>query len=260
MRLAVLVKQVPDTEEPRRLDASSGLLDRSEDNVIDEIDARALAWALDVRDAVGGEVVALTMGPEDATDTVRRALAIGADEAVHVLDDALAGSDAVATSTVLAAALARTGFDLVVAGVASTDGQVGAVPAMVAERLGVPHLTYLSEATVTASTVTGRREAGDSAYEVAAEPPAVVSVTEKVAEPRVANFKGIMAAKRKPQTVLTLTDLDVDPASVGLGAAAWEITGVAARPPRAKGEVITDDGDAARRIADFLDARQLLGK
>lgn len=260
MRLVVLVKQVPDTEEPRHLDPATGLLDRSEDGVVDEITARALAWALDVRDAVGGEVVALTMGPEDAGDAVRRALAIGADEAVHVLDDALAGSDAVATSAVLAAALARTGFDLVVAGVASTDGQVGAVPAMVAERLAVPHLTYLGEVTVTESAVTGRREAGDSTYQVTAEPPAVVSVTEKVAEPRTPSFKGLMAAKRKPQTVLTLADLDVDAASVGLGAAAWEVTAVSARPPRAQGEVVTDDGDAARRIADFLAARQLLGK
>ncbi|WP_127127327.1 electron transfer flavoprotein subunit beta/FixA family protein [Georgenia sp. SYP-B2076] len=259
MKILVLVKYVPDTEEPRRLDTVTGEIDRA-DGVIDEITSRALAWALETRDAVGGEVVTLTVGPDDAMDALKKTLAIGADEAVHVLDDAIAGSDAVQTSAVLAGAARATGFDLVVAGAASTDGQVGAVPAMLAERLGVPHLTYLTEATVTGTGVSGRRDAGSTTYEVAADLPAVVSVTEKAAEPRVASFRGVMGAKRKPKRVLTLADLGLETAAVGAANAAWTITSVAEKPPRARGDVVTDDGDAARRIADFLAEHQLIGK
>lgn len=260
MKIVVLVKYVPDTEEPRHLDPGTGVIDRSENGVIDEINARALAWALEARDAVGGEVVVATVGPEDASDALRRALAIGADSAVHVEDEALAGSDAVATSAVLAAVLRQVGFDLAVAGEASTDGQVGALPAMIAERLGVPHLTYLQEAAVTADSVTGKRDAGDVVYEVAAGLPAVVSVTEKIAEPRVPNFRGIMSARKKPKTALSASDLALEGTPVGLDGSGWEITDVVPRPVREKGEVITDEGDAAATIAEFLAARQLIGK
>jgi len=144
MRTIVLVKHVPDTELPRHLDTATGAIDMSGDNVLDEINSRALTWALDLRNAAGGDVIALTMGPKAATESLRAALAIGANEAVHIIDDAQPGPDAIASSAVLAAAIKQIGFDLVVAGDASTDGSTGAVPAMLAERLGVPppHLCH----------------------------------------------------------------------------------------------------------------------
>ncbi len=245
MRTIVLVKHVPDTELPRHLDTATGAIDMSGDNVLDEINSRALTWALDLRNAAGGEVIALTMGPKAATESLRAALAIGANEAVHIIDDAQPGPDAIASSAVLAAAIKQIGFDLVVAGDASTDGSTGAVPAMLAERLGVPHLTYVTAASVAGQTITATRDGGDVSYELTADLPVVVSVTEKIAEPKVPGFKGIMTAKRKPRRTLQLS---------------WTITSVRPKPPRGKGHTITDDGTAAQQITDYLANLQIIGK
>lgn len=255
VRTVVLVKQVPDTEEPRRLQPETGWIDRSDHPVLDEITSRALAWALEVRKAEGGEVIALTMGPATATEVLREALAIGADESVHVQDDDLAGADAVLTSAVLAAVLREIGCDLVVAGATSTDGEIGAVPAMVAERLGLPHLTYLGHAQIADGRVTGTREAGQTLAEVAANLPAVLSVTETIADPRVPGFKGILTAKRKPRRTLGLADLTLEAPQNP-----WEVEDVTATPARGRGEVIADAGDGADRIIAFLSTHQLLGK
>lgn len=260
MRIAVLVKHVPDTEEPRHLDPVTAEIDRSDDGVLDEICSRALTWALETRDAAGGEVIAVTKGPADAFEALRAALAIGANEAVHVVDDELATADATQTATVLAATLQREGFDLVVAGAASTDGEVGALPAMLAERLGVPHLSYVSQAQVNGSTITARRDDTEISYELAAELPAVVSATEKIAEPKVPGFRGIMTAKRKKKRTYSIADLGIDPSTLGPAKTSWQVTAVAAKPARAKGQIVTDDGTGAQQIIDFLTKNQIIGR
>ncbi|MGH3261632.1 MAG: electron transfer flavoprotein subunit beta/FixA family protein, partial [Trebonia sp.] len=198
MNIVVCVKQVPDTAVERSLTAG-GTLDRASlDGLINELDEYAIEEGLRIAEAGGGEVTVLTMGPQKAAESVRKALSMGADRAVHVVDDGLAGSDALATSAVLAAALGLVGFDLAVFGAESTDARTGVVPAMVAERLGVPQLTLASRVEVEGSSVTVRRVADDGYAVVTGSLPAVVSVVEKINEPRYPTFKGIMAAKKKP--------------------------------------------------------------
>jgi electron transfer flavoprotein beta subunit len=201
----------------------------------------------------------LTMGPEQALDAVRKALQMGAAAGVHVVDDALHGSDALATSLVLAKALDKIGaYDLVLTGMASTDGGMSVVPAMLAERLGVPHLGFAAEVGVEGSTVRIRRD-GDTATEtVEGSLPAVVAVTDQINEPRYPSFKGIMTAKKKPVQTWTLADLGVDPAQVGLSAAWTAVESVTARPPRSAGEVVTDEGDGGAKLAGFLAARKFV--
>lgn len=254
MRIAVLIKYVPDTEEPRFLDERTGLLDRDGGD-LDEINSRALSWALETKRTHGGEVIAVTMGPADATEATRRALAIGADEAVHVEDDALSGADALTTAAVLAAALRTIGFDIAVAGDMATDGHVGAVPAMIAEHLGIAHVTYVSQVEVDGRSVRATRDEGTTSLEITAELPAIVSVTEVIAEPEVPSFRGIMGAKRKPKRTLTLADVGV---TVTPGA--WSTVNITPKPERTAGDIITDDGTAARRIADLLAEHHLIGK
>src|SRR3984885_5413222 len=201
VNIVVCVKQVPDTAVERTL-GSDGTLDRASlDGLINELDEYAIEEGLKIAEAHGGEVTILSMGPAKAAESVRKALSMGADKAVHVLDDGLAGSDALATSAVLAAALTQVGFDLVILGSESTDARTGVVPAMVAERLGVPQLTLASRVDVDGSLVTVRRVTDDGYAVVTGGLPAVVSVVEKVNEPRYPTFKGIMAAKKKPVQV-----------------------------------------------------------
>ncbi|KAE8765891.1 electron transfer flavoprotein subunit beta/FixA family protein [Georgenia thermotolerans] len=257
MKLIVLVKQVPDTGGERALDLTTGRVDReASEPVIDEIVERALEVALGHKDAnKGTEVVALSMGPDTTVAALRRALAMGADSAVLVQDDDLRGSDVARTSAVLAAALRRTGFDLVVAGNESTDGRGGMVPAMVAEHLGVPHLTFLNAVEITGNEVAGVRAGDDGTEEVRAPLPAVLSVTERAAEPRYPSFKGIMTAKRKPLEVLTLTDLD---GQATASASRTTVVSTSERPPRAAGTKIVDTGTAGAELADFLAAARLI--
>jgi electron transfer flavoprotein beta subunit len=192
------------------------------------------------------------MGPEQASDAIRKALQMGAHKGVHVSDDAIAGSDSVATSLVLAKAIEKLEYDLVICGLASTDGSMSVVPAMLAERLGVPQVTLVSEVTVDGSTITGRRD-GDTATEmVSASLPLVLSVTDQTNEPRYPSFKGIMAAKKKPVESWTLADLGVDASEVGLEAAWTKVTSYEARPPRTAGTIVTDEGDGGAKLAAFL--------
>ncbi|MFL4473093.1 electron transfer flavoprotein subunit beta/FixA family protein [Paeniglutamicibacter sp. MACA_103] len=248
MKIAVLLKQVPDTWGERKIDLSTGLIDRAaSDAVIDEICDRALEVALSYKDTADAEVVVLTMGPSSAQGMLRKALAMGADAALHVSDDALAGADTLQTAEVLAAALRNTGFDLVIAGNESTDGRAGVVPALIAERLGLPHASFLDSVAIGTDGVRGQRAVEGGSVELFAPFPAVASVTERLPEARFPNFKGIMQAKKKPLQELTLTDLDAEipvPSSI--------VVAAAQRPARNAGTKIVDDGNAARQITEFL--------
>src|SRR6201996_8053217 len=259
MNIVVCVKQVPDPAVERTLTPGAGTLDRdTPDGLINELDEYAIEEGLKIAEAHGGEVTVLSMGPAKAADSIRKALSMGADKAVHVLDDGLAGSDALATSAALAAALRQVGFDLAVFGSESTDARTGVVPAMVAERLGVPQLTLASQVDIDGSSVSIRRVTDDGYAVVTGALPAVVSVVEKINEPRYPTFKGIMAAKKKPVQVLTLADLGVDGDSVGLTHAASWVHDFAARPPRQAGVIVKDEGDGGVKAAGFLAERKFI--
>ncbi|AMM21831.1 electron transfer flavoprotein subunit beta [Frondihabitans sp. PAMC 28766] len=254
MKIIVLVKQVPDTWGERKLDLATGQLDRgATDAVVDEIDERALEVALTYQDAHDAEVVVLSMGPAAAKDTLRKSLAMGADSALHVLDDGLSGADTTTTAAVLAAAITKAGFDLVIAGNEATDGRGGVVPAMVAERLGVPALTFMNSVEITESSVSGERGNEYGTMTVHAALPAVISITEGLPEARFPNFKGIMKAKKKPLEVWTLADL-ADAQSAPLSV----VLATAERPGRTAGTKIVDEGNAGVELAEFLAAGRLI--
>lgn len=253
MHIAVLIKEVPDTWGDRRIDPTTKRVHRAGDVVLDEINEKALEAALVIKDADRStDITVVTMGRPSALDGLRKALAMGADRAIHLCDDELAGSDAIQTSAALAAALAPAGFDLVIAGSESTDGRTGAIPAMLAERLGFAQLTVIRSLRIDGDEATGERGTVTGDITLRAVLPAVVSVTEQIAEARFPNFRGIMAAKKKPITVLRRGDLSLAPEEVG-GDHAWSLVeAVTPRPARAAGRVITDDGTAAIQIADLL--------
>jgi electron transfer flavoprotein beta subunit len=253
MNIVVCVKYVPDATGDRTFDPSDNTVDRvGVDGLLSELDEYAVEEALKITEASDGEVTVLTVGPEQASDALRKALQMGAHKGVHVCDDAIAGSDSVATSLVLAKAIEKLEYDMVLCGLASTDGSMSVVPAMLAERLGVPQVTLVSEVSVDGSTVTGRRD-GDTATEmVSASLPLVLSVTDQTNEPRYPSFKGIMAAKKKPVESWTLADLGVDASEVGLEAAWTRVTSYEARPPRTAGTIVTDEGDGGAKLAAFL--------
>ncbi|MFJ5695580.1 electron transfer flavoprotein subunit beta/FixA family protein [Arthrobacter sp. NPDC093125] len=255
MKIIVLVKQVPDTAEERRLDPVSGRLDRdATDCVADEINERALEVALRCKDAdKKTEVVVLTMGPADANQALRKALSMGADSALHVVDDGLEGADIARTAVVLAAAAKQAGFDLLLAGNESTDGRGGVVPAMIAEHLGLPLLPSLNSVKVEEASVAGEVGIENGALDVRASLPALISVTERVAEARFPNFKGIMTAKRKPLVKLSLGDLGLD-----VAAPATSVLATSESPARTAGKKVYDDGTAGVELADFLAAGRLI--
>jgi len=258
VNIVVCVKQVPDTASERTLGAD-GTLDRaSADGLINEIDEYAIEEGLRIAEAHGGEVTILTMGPAKASESIRKALSMGADKAVHLLDEALAGSDALATSYALAQVLAQTGFDLVICGAESTDARTGVLAAMLAERLGAPQLTLAGKVDIDGTAVTIRRVTDEGYQVVSARLPAVVSVMEKINEPRYPSFKGIMAAKKKPVQTLSLAEAGIDPALVGLGNAATAVADFAARPPRQAGVVVKDEGDGGAKVAAFLAGRKFI--
>ncbi len=260
MNIVVLVKQVPDTYSDRKL-RSDGVLDReATDAVLDEINERAVEAALQLKEAHdGSEVTVLTVGPDRASDAIRKALSMGADKAVHLSDEAVAGSDAVATAKIVAAAVGTVdGVDLVVAGNEASDGRGGALPAMVADLLGWPALTHARELSVDGSALSVRRETDDGVTMLAADLPAVVSVSEKINEPRYPSFKGIMAAKKKPVAALTLADVGIDAGSVGLAHAASVVTEASPKPPKSAGEKVDDEGDGGSKIAAFLVSQKLI--
>jgi electron transfer flavoprotein beta subunit len=260
MNIVVCVKQVPDTWSEKKLDPSDSTLDRAAtDPVMNEMDEYAVEEALKIQEAQGGEVTILSMGPDAASETVRKALSMGADKAIHVLDDALHGSDAIATSLTLAKAIEHAGdVDLVLLGSESSDARMSVVPAMVAERLGRPQLTFAKEVTIGDGTVSIKRLTDDGYQVVEASLPAVVSVVEKINEPRHPSFKGIMAAKKKPVETLSLRDLGVDAGEVGLGGSRSAVESFEAAPPREAGQVVKDEGDGADKLLEFLASKKFV--
>jgi electron transfer flavoprotein beta subunit len=259
MNIVVCVKQVPDTWAERTLRPDDSRLDReAPDGVINELDEYAIEEGLRLAEAHGGEVTILSMGPAKTSESIRKALSMGADKAVHLIDDGLAGSDALQTSSAIAAVLGRTGFDLVILGSESTDARMGVLAAMLAERLGVPQLSQASKVEIEGTEVRIHRQADYGYDKVEASLPAVISVVEKINEPRYPSFKGIMAAKKKPVETLSLADAGLDPAEMGLGAAATEVVSFAKRPPRQAGTIVKDDGDGGVKAAEYLAAQKFI--
>src|SRR6266487_3142686 len=249
MNIVVLVKQVPDTWAERKLTDADGTLDRaSVDGLINELDEYAIEEGLQIAEAQRAA----------GAESIRKALSMGADKAVHLLDDGLAGSDALSTSYAIAQVLTETGFDLVICGSESTDARMGVMAAMLAERLGVPQVSLASKVEIDGSAIRIRRVSEDGYFEVESTLPAVISVVEKINEPRYPSFKGIMAAKKTPVQTMSLADAGIDPALVGLGGAATEVVDHAQRPPREAGTVVKDEGDGGVKVAEFLAAQKFI--
>jgi electron transfer flavoprotein beta subunit len=258
MKIIVIVKEVPDTYGERRLDLETGLADRAaSEAVLDEIGERALEVALAYADSHDdAEIVVMSMAAESAAATIRKGLAMGAASAVHITDPGLAAADLGLTARTLAAAIRRTGFDLVIAGNLSTDGSGGVIPAMLAELLEVPNATALSSVEITDGSVSGTRNMDGGTMRVSAPLPAVISITEALPDARFPNFKGIMAAKKKPFETLSAADLGVDPDDLSVPVSI--MTAIAEKPPRTAGIKITDEGDGGTRIAEFLIENRLV--
>jgi electron transfer flavoprotein beta subunit len=254
MNVVVCVKQIPDPNNPYEL-AGNRLKRDVAQSVLDPGDEFAVEAGLRLVEAGGGEVTVVSMGPAKAMDAIRRALSMGAAKGILVTDDALAGADALATARVLAAAVKRNPFDVVLAGVESTDGSSGVVPGMVAELLGVPQATFVKHLELADGILTIQRQT-TKGYDIVSCPlPAVVTVTAGVNEPRYPTFKGIMQAKSKPVEQLTAGDLGL---SAEQTAATQEIAAVNPAPARSKGEIIEDDGTGAAKIAEFLKAAKVI--
>lgn len=256
MNIVVLVKQVPDTATERKLNSADHTLDRAgSDGVINELCEYAIEEALLQREKHGGEVTVLSMGPDQATDSIRKALSMGADKAVHLNDEALHGSDALQSAYALAQTLSTLSYDLVILGSESTDARTGVLGAALAEYLGIAQVTLANKVDIeggSGGTVTAHRTT-DYGYDViSASLPAVVSVVEKINEPRYPSFKLIMQAKKKPVDKLDLDAAGIEADRVGLANAATEVTDAAPAPPRAAGTVVKDEGDGGAKIAEFL--------
>ncbi|MGW2823816.1 electron transfer flavoprotein subunit beta/FixA family protein [Streptomyces sp. NPDC001443] len=263
LRIVVTVKYVPDATGDRHF-ADDLTVDRDDvDGLLSELDEYAVEQALQISENSDDdvEITVLTVGPEDAKDALRKALSMGADKAVHVEDDDLHGTDVIGTSLVLAKAIEKAGFDLVISGMASTDGTAGVVPALLAERLGVPQVTLLSEVSVEGGadgTVKGRRDGDAASEQLEASLPAVVSVTDQSGEARYPSFKGIMAAKKKPVQSWDLSDLDIEADEVGLEGAWTAVDSAAARPARTAGTIVKDEGEGGKQLAEFLAGQKFI--
>ncbi|MFZ2016863.1 MAG: electron transfer flavoprotein subunit beta/FixA family protein [Nocardioides sp.] len=259
MKIVVLVKHVADQDAKWRYTDDLTVDRAALEGRLSELDEYAVEQAVSlVENGLPASVTFLTMGPAPAVDGLRKALAMGGDDGVHVLDDALPGSDALATSLVLARALERIGFDLVLCGMSSTDAEMSVVPAMLADRLGVPQMTFANSLRVADGVVTVGRAGDTSVDDVTATLPAVVSVTDKSGEPRYAAFKAIMAGRKKPVTTWTLDEVGIDPQLVGTAGAASVVRRAALNPPRPAGSVVVDEGDGAVQIADYLAGHNIL--
>ena len=263
MKIAVCVKQVPDSWAEKKMGAD-GRLDRaSVDSVLNDLDEYAVEEALKLVEAnsptneagegSGHTITLICMGPEKATEAVRKALSMGADDAIVITDPALAGSDALATSSVLAKAIKDGDFDLVICGTESTDARMSVIPSMLAERLGFAQLTFAGSLMLVGSTISIARQTEFGVEQMSAPMPAVISVVEKINEPRYPSFKGIMAAKKKTITTKTLADLGITAQS------SWsEVKDSQVRPPRGAGIKIVDEGEGGKKLVEFLQERKLV--
>ncbi len=258
MNVIVCVKQIPDPAQPGALDPADNTLRRDGKLILDESDSYGVEMALQLVGAAGdGEVSLVSMAPNGEVSGLRTALAMGAAKAVLVSDPELAGSDALTTAKVLAAASKRLGeADLILAATESTDGYTGTVPEQIAELLGLPSVTFAKHVEVAGDVLKVNRQTEAGYDEVTCPMPAVVSVTAGVVEPRYPSFKGIMAAKSKPVDTVTAADLGISP--VGWAGAGQEIVEVATAPEREAGEVIEDDGEGHQRIVEFLDKLKVI--
>ncbi len=257
MNIVVCVKQIPDPAAPQSFDASNNL-NRSGKLILDEADTYGVEMALQLVDkAGGGEVTVVSMGSAADVAGLRNALAMGATKAVIVSDDSLRGSDALATAKVLAAAIGRDSFDLVLAATESSDGYTGTTPVQLAELLGLPSITFAKAVTVEGSLLKVSRQTEAGFDEITAPLPALVTVTAGVVEPRYASFKGIMAAKSKPLEVLSVADLSLE-GQVGPAGAREEIVSVEAVESRQGGEKYVDEGDGAEKVVAFLESIKVL--
>lgn len=254
MNSVVCVKHIPDPNVPGEMDGDVLKRDGVQ-GVLDPGDEFGVEAALLLKEAHGGQVTVVSMGPDPAQEAVRRALSMGADRAILVTDDALRGADALITARVLAAAIKRVEYDIVIAGVESTDGYTGTMPSSLAEFLGLPQLTFANALEVADGVVSVHRQTSSGYHVVECSLPALVTVTAGVNEPRYPSFKGIMAAKKKPQEQLSLAELDLDSDQLSSNQRVEELT---SEEERRAGEVVSDDGEGASRIVDFLKAAKIL--
>ena len=258
MKIAVCVKQIPDPAAPQKLDASFNLA-RDGKLIMDESDSYGVEMALQLVDKAGdGEVVLFSMAPRGEVSGIRNALAMGATRGVLVSDETLAGSDALSTAKVLAKAIGREPFDLIIAATESSDGYTGTTPVQIAELLGIASVTSAKKVEVDGGTLKVNRQTEAGFDEVAVGLPALVSVTAGVVEPRYPSFKGIMAAKSKPVETLSVADLGLSPQEVGKGGAREEITAVKAADARASGTIVVDDGEGYTKIVEYLEQLKVI--
>jgi electron transfer flavoprotein beta subunit len=259
MKIAVCVKQVPDAAAARRIDPSSKRLDRAGEGALNPFDANAIEEGLRVRDAAGeGEVVLVSLGPEKALDALRKGLAMGADRALHVSDEAAGGSDLVATSLALAKALEREGADLVLFGQQASDSDGAVLWAAVAERLRRPLISQVAELTIDGGRLRGKRQTEFGYDTIEAPLPAVVAVSDAINEPRYPSLKGIMGAKKKPQEQVSLGELGIEAGQAGAEGSKTEVLSLGAPPARGDSRKIEDDGSAAEQIVAFLVEKRLI--
>jgi electron transfer flavoprotein beta subunit len=259
MKIAVCVKHVPDATVTKRIDPQTKRLDRSGEGALNPFDTQAVEEALRIKERDGdGEVVLVSMGPERALDSLRKALAMGADRAVLVSDEQAAGSDLVATSRVLAAALEREGADLVVFGQQGGDSDGAVLGAAVADRLRRPLISQVAELEIADGKLKGKRQT-EFGYDLIEAPlPAVVAVSDAINEPRYPSLKGIMGAKKKPQETVSAGDLGLEGDNLGEAGSRTSVVALNDPPARSDALKIEDDGSAAEKIAEFLAERKLL--
>jgi electron transfer flavoprotein beta subunit len=259
MNVAVCVKQIPDPATPGKLDPGTKTLVREGKLIMDDSDSYGVEMALQLVDAAGGgEVTLISMAPNNEVSGLRNGLAMGAHKGILVSDPTLKGTDALGTAKVLAAAIKRTEFDLVLAATESTDGYTGTLPVQVAELLGLPSITFAKHVEVSDGTVKVNRQTEAGYDEVASPLPALVTVTAGVVEPRYPSFKGIMAAKSKPVDELTVADLGLDAGQIGAAGSGQDIVNVAEAEARQAGEIVVDEGEAHQNIIAFLEKLKVL--
>ncbi len=252
MKVVVCVKQIPDPATPYRLEEGSNWLIRPEEQILDDTDRYGVEMGLQLAQASEGTVTLVSMGPSGNGQGIRQALAMGADKAILIEDDSLRGSDALTTARVLAAAIQKEGFDLVIAGTESTDGYSGVVPQMISELLGVPALTYATQVEAGDGSVTIHRQTVAGYDVVTGALPAVVTVTAGVVEPRYPTFKGIMDAKKKPIETLSMGELGAERGPEQL------VLSITAAAERTGGQRIEDEGEAHLAIVSLLENRKVI--
>jgi electron transfer flavoprotein beta subunit len=258
VKIAVCVKHVPEGTTHARIDPATKRLDRSGEGAINPFDTHAVEEALRIKDAHGGEVLVVSMGPQTAQDSVRKALAMGADAALLVTDDAAAGSDLVGTTNVLAAALEPEDADLIIFGQQAGDSDGAVLWAAVADRLRRPVISQVAELTVADGKVTGKRQTEFGYDTIEAPLPAVVAVSDAINEPRYPSLKGIMGARSKPQRAVSVSELGVDAGGVGEAGSKTVVQALNDPPPRGDTVKIEDDGSAAEKIVEYLAEKKVL--